>query len=159
MSNVPNIFVRHRTCLSAAITCALTCIPVASLSADAILDAMTNDQLVVARQEAMKRNGMVLRGAETLSGVAAEEVATALLETFGKMPDYFRPGSVSAASKALPAVWQNTSQFEEFTAEALLIARVMGDAARSGDQLTYSDAVRAMGNACNECHDVFRSDK
>jgi len=77
------------------------------LSGAVLAASMTNDQLVAARVAAMKQDGMVLRGAKSLSGQAAIDAATIVIKNFTKFPSLFPPGSITAKSRATEKIWQN----------------------------------------------------
>jgi cytochrome c556 len=127
------------------------------LVADPALASLTDQQLVDARQTAMKENGKALRAAQALAGAEALTAATTLLQNFTNFPLLFREGSLTANSRALPLIWAPDSRFDEFIDEAKIAARVMRQAAESGDNAYYLAAVDAIGSACNECHSVYRS--
>src|SRR5690349_4465832 len=78
---------------------------------DPAIATMTNDQLVEARQAAMKQNGMTLKGAGDLSGDQAVAAATTLLQNFTNLPDLFKEGSITDKSKAQPNIWENWDDF------------------------------------------------
>lgn len=124
---------------------------------DPAIAAMTSDELVAARQAAMKQNGMTLRGAAQLSGADAVAVATTLLQNFTNLPALFKEGSVTDKSKALPAVWENWDDFKgRFDADAAT-AQLMLAAAMAGDTAGYVAAVDEIGKSCGGCHMTYRA--
>jgi cytochrome c556 len=80
---------------------------------DPAIAAMTPEQLVEARQAAMKEDGGVLRGAGDLSGAEASAAADVLIKNFTNLPHMFPEGSIVGDSKALPVIWE---EFDAFTA-------------------------------------------
>ncbi|MEO7221061.1 MAG: cytochrome c, partial [Devosia sp.] len=123
---------------------------------DPAIATMTNEQLVEARQAAMKQNGGALRGAADLSGEQAVAVATTLLQNFTNLPDLFKEGSSTDNSKALPAVWANWEDFRaRFDHDAEAAARMLA-AAQSGDTATYTAAIQEIGDSCGSCHMTYR---
>jgi cytochrome c556 len=124
---------------------------------DPAIATMTNEQLVEARQAAMKQNGMTLRGAASLSGEQAVAAATTLLQNFTNFPDLFKEGSITDKSKALPAIWENWDDFRaRFDHDAEAAAKMLA-AAQSGDTGAYTAAVQEIGESCGGCHMVYRS--
>ena len=123
---------------------------------DPTIATMTVDQKVEARQAAMKADGRLLRGARDLTGDEAVKVATAVLQNFTNFPALFADGATNDKSKALPIIW---TEFDKFTAifdEGKLVATKLREAAASDDTGLYGDALRAMGQVCSECHEVYR---
>jgi cytochrome c556 len=124
---------------------------------DPAIATMTNEQLVEARQAAMKQNGGALRGAADLSGDQAVAVATTLLQNFTNLPDLFKEGSVTDTSNALPAVWENWEDFRaRFDHNAEAAARMLV-AAQSGDTAAYTAAIQEIGESCGACHMTYRA--
>lgn len=123
---------------------------------DPAIESMSVDQLVSARQDAMKQNGSVLRSAMRASGDEAVKSATVLLQSFANMPALFREGSVNGASDALPAIWENWDDFKgRLDASAAAAQRAL-DAAKSGDATTYATAMQEIGQSCGGCHQAYR---
>ena len=124
---------------------------------DPAIAGMTNEQLVETRQNAMKQNGMTLRGAASLTGDEAVAAATSLLQNFTNLPDLFREGSITDKSKALPAIWENWDDFRARFDHNAEVAANMLAAAQSGDTATYTAAIEELGKSCGACHDTYRA--
>ncbi len=119
--------------------------------------AMSVDELVAARQAAMKQDGMVLKGASTLTGADAVAAATTLVQNFTNFPSLFPEGSVNDKSHALPIIW---TEFDKFTAnfdKDKASAQAMLVAATAGDAAGYAAAIKEIGSSCGECHMTYRS--
>lgn len=128
----------------------------ASVVVDPAIATMTNDQLVEARQAAMKQDGMALRGAAKLAGDEAVAAATLLLQNFTNLPALFKEGSITDKSGARPAIWENWEDFKaRFDADAASAARMLA-AAKSGDTATYTAAIDEIGQSCGACHMTYR---
>lgn len=123
---------------------------------DPAIATMTNDQLVEARQNAMKQDGGIMRSAGGLLGDDAIAATTTLLQNFTNFPALFREGSHTDKSKALPAVWERWDDFNAIFEEARLASSKALEAAQSGDGGLYADAIKAIGATCFECHQSFR---
>ncbi|HWA17839.1 MAG TPA: cytochrome c [Devosia sp.] len=123
---------------------------------DPAIATMTNDELVKARQDAMKEDGGILRTAAALTGDDAVAAATTLLQNFTNFPALFREGSITPDSHALPIIWQQWDEFEGIFKDAQLGATKMLEAALAEDDLAYGDAVRGLTQICGECHQTYR---
>lgn len=124
---------------------------------DPAIATMTTDQLVEARQNAMKQNGMTLRGAASLTGDEAVAAATLLLQNFTNLPALFKEGSVNDKSKAQPAIWENWDDFRaRFDHDAEVAAKMLA-AAQSGDTATFTASVQEIGESCGACHMTYRA--
>jgi len=145
-----------------ALTAALVLSPVAyaqdapTIVVDPAIATMTLDQVVEARKNGMKQNGMTLRGAAELSGADAVAAATTLLQNFTNMPSLFPEGSITANSKALPAIWENWEEFKAIFDADAESATLMLASAQSGDTAAYTAAIQKIGESCNTCHQKFR---
>ena len=140
-----------------AATLSLTAIAFAQdIVVDPAIASMTNDQLVKARQDAMKQNGMTLRGAADLSGADAVAAATVLLQNFTNLPALFKEGSATADSKALPTIWENWDDFKARFDKDAASAQLMLAAATAGDSAAYAAAADEIGKSCGACHSTYR---
>ena len=124
---------------------------------DPAIATMTNEQLVEARQAAMKQNGMTLRGAADLSGEQAVAAAASLLQNFTNLPDLFKEGSITDKSKAQPNIWENWEDFRTRFDNAAEAAKRMLAAAQSGDTAGYTGAIKEIGDSCGSCHMTYRA--
>src|SRR5690242_1425359 len=91
--------------LIAAVTATSFAQTAPTIVVDPAIAGMTNEQLVAARQAAMKEDGGVLRTAAGLIGDDAIAAATTLLQNFTNFPHLFKEGSITADSHALPIIW------------------------------------------------------
>ncbi len=123
---------------------------------DPAIETMSVDQLVEARQNAMKQNGGLLRGAMRASGDDAIAAANTMLQNFTNLPELFREGSTAANSKALPLIWENWDDFRaRFDEDAKHAAEAVA-AAQAGDAAAYGTALQAIGQSCGSCHQMYR---
>jgi cytochrome c556 len=124
---------------------------------DPAIATMTNEQLVDARQSAMKQDGRALRGADALTGEQAVAAATILLQNFTSFPALFREGSITDKSKARPDIWENWDDFQaRFAHDAEAAGRMLA-AAQAGDTAAYQVAVKEIGESCGACHMTYRA--
>lgn len=130
---------------------------VAQDAVDPAIAAMTPEQLVQARKDAMKENGGLMRGAGGLTGADATAAADVLIRNFTNFPAMFPEGSMVGDTKALPLIWQELDAFNAIFAKGLQGAKDMKAAAEAGDAAAYGEALKAIGATCAECHQKYRS--
>jgi cytochrome c556 len=123
---------------------------------DPAIAAMTPEQLVEARQAAMKEDGGILRGAGSLTGAEATAAADVLIKNFTNFPAMFPENSIVGDSKALPVIWQEFDAFTAIFDKALQGAKDMKVAAAAGDAAAYGAALKVIGGTCGECHQTYR---
>lgn len=130
----------------------------AAIAQDAAPDfaAMTPEQLVDARQEAMKEDGGLLRSAGSLAGADAVAAADTLIHNYTNLPLMFPEGSIVGDSRALPAIWEDWDGFAAIFATGLQGAVDMKAAAEAGDVAAYTAALQVVGGTCGECHQAYR---
>ena len=119
--------------------------------------SMSPEELVEARQAAMKEDGGILRGAGNLSGAEATAAADTLIRNFTNFPAMFREGSIVGDSKALPVIWEKWDEFTAIFATAQKAATDMKVAAEAGDTAAYAAALEGIGATCGQCHQTYRS--
>ena len=119
--------------------------------------AMSHEELVEARQDAMKEDGGLLRRAGGLTGAEAVAAADTLIRNYTNLPHMFPEGSNIGDSKALPVIWQDFETFTGIFAKGLQGANDMKAAAEAGDAAAYAAALQVVGGTCGECHQKFRS--
>ena len=91
--------------------------------------ARTARWLVDARQNAMREDGKLLRGAGRLTGDDAVKAAETLVTNFTNFPALFPQGSIVSDSKALPSIWEH---WDTFTG---LFASVQGPSGASANSI------------------------
>ena len=127
-----------------------------ALEPDPAIAAMSNDELVAARQAAMKEDGGLLRRAGRLEGQEAIDAATVLLRNFTNFPALFREGSITDKSEALPAIWERWDEFTALLTQGQAFSGAALAAAQAGDTAGYQAAVKGLSQLCGTCHQQFR---
>ena len=74
---------------------------------------MSADQLVDARQKAMKEDGETLKDNFKATGQAAVTAVNTVEQNFTNFPALFAGGATNAKSHALPIIW---TEYDKFTA-------------------------------------------
>ena len=70
----------------------------------------------------------------------------------------FPVGSDVEKSEALPAVWENRAEFNAAMTKFVRTAKLMEQAATTGDMGQIGSAIQSLGGACKGCHDDFREE-
>jgi cytochrome c556 len=127
------------------------------VAVDPAIASMSPEELVEARQEAMKEDGGILRGAGGLSGADAVAAADVLIQNFTNFPALFAEGSIVGDSKALPIIWEEKEAFDAIFAQAVEISTGMKAAAEAGDTAGFAAGAQELGGLCGMCHQKYRS--
>lgn len=90
--------------------------------------------------------------------VLAERNARKVMELSLLIPEVFAVDTrgVPIYTRAKDFIWDNWDTFLDLANELNRTATVMAEAAASGDQAAFTQAMRATGPACGKCHDLFR---
>jgi cytochrome c556 len=124
---------------------------------DPAIAGMTPEQLVDARQEAMKQNGGILRNLGTLSGAEAVAALDTVIQNFTNFPALFAEGSIVGDSKALPLIWEDKDAFDAIFNAAKEQAMAAKAAAEAGDAAAFGTAAQGIGAFCGQCHNKYRA--
>lgn len=127
-----------------------------TITPDPALSSLTPEQMVAKRQELMKANGKALKGAGAASGEAAVAAADTLISDFSNLTVLFPEGSAVGETEALPAIWENYTEFQAILANAVAGATAMKAAAEAGDATAYAAAIKMVGGFCGQCHETYR---
>jgi cytochrome c556 len=124
---------------------------IAWAQADVIKERQENRKQAAAAMRAIK----AIVDAKGATSGAVEQAAKlkTLQVAFDKM---FPPGSDMGDSKALPAVWTDSSGFEAAGKNAVAAYDKLSVAAGSGDAAALNTAFQDAGKACGACHEKFR---
>lgn len=123
---------------------------------------MAADDPIHARQELMKNNGKATKAVvPILKGAAPFNLATvqAALNTYIKAADegpaLFPPGSDKGKTHALPAIWQNKSDFDAHFAK--LGADSKAALAAIKDEASFKADFPPIFKDCGGCHKTYRA--
>lgn len=127
---------------------------------DPAILTMAPEAKVTARQQAMKDDGRMLRGAGAATGADAVTAAQTLVTNFTNFPHLFTEDTVGVGGEnnAKPEIWQNWDAFVGLFAEARGHAEAALTAAQAGDMAAYQAALQPIGKLCGDCHQQFRSE-
>ena len=73
------------------------------------------------------------------------------------LPDLFPEGSSTGDTRALLAIWENSTDFGEKISATQLASDDLVDAIRSGNSDAIEDARSSLGQTCGSCHSDFRA--
>ena len=130
--------------------------------------AATPAETVAARQNNFKQIGRAQKAISDELKKPSPDIAVIRTSTqvlTGLAPQinrWFPRGSgVESGAKtgALPAIWQQTAQFNNHAAQLTTAVRGLQRAAASGDADQIKAAFPAVGGACKGCHDTFKGPK
>ena len=74
------------------------------------------------------------------------------------VPHVFPEGSGVSKSEALPEIWENPDDFKAAVDKFVEAANGISTAANDGDAAGIGPAMKALGQACKNCHDNFREE-
>lgn len=149
----------NKTLIAAALTVAVTA---------TAAWAATPAETVVARQNNFKQLGRAQKAIADELKKPSPDVAVIRTSTqtmAGLAPNihrWFPRGSgVESGAKtgALPAIWQQTAQFNSRAGQFTNAVRGLQGAAASGDVNRIKAAFPAVGGGCKGCHDTFKGPK
>jgi cytochrome c556 len=122
--------------------------------------ALGQEDPVAAREALMKDNaaqatiaGGMVRGETPFDAAAAKAAMEKIAANAAEIPSLFPQGS--EGGNALPAIWQNFSDFEAHAAALKTAADAAAAAADQGAE-AFGTAFGAVGQACGACHQIYR---
>jgi len=69
----------------------------------------------------------------------------------------FAPGSEKGKTRAKPAIWENTDDFEQKLANFRSEVAALAEAANAGDKAATVEQFKQTGGTCKACHDNYKS--
>jgi cytochrome c556 len=142
----------------ATFACAVIADDAPTFTVDPAIAAMTADQKVDARRQAMKDDGRALKAALSASPADAVKRIDTALQNFTNFPALFADGATNAKSSADPQIWKEfdtvTALFDKGKTD-LLTARA---AAAVGDTAALKQAIVAVSGVCSDCHNTYRDE-
>jgi len=79
-----------------------------------------------------------------------------IMENMDKVLDLFPKGSLSEKSRAKAEIWEKWDEFSKNPGIVKSAAQALADAAKAKDEEGVNTKLKALGNACNNCHRNFR---
>jgi len=140
---------------------AFAAIPLTAALAQAPSAGLTPEQIVAARQSAYMLSGgsfAAMKGAADAGADVRTLVfpSRTLARWARTLPSLFPAGTDLASSKALPAIWSDRAGFEARAAAYAEAARLMAEAAQSGDRAAFLARWADVRATCSACHDTYR---
>jgi cytochrome c556 len=115
------------------------------------------------RQKAMKGNSAdakaIKAAVESKDYATIEMKAKDIMGTAEKIPSLFPKGSTTGKTKAKPEIWEKEDEFAKNAKNLGKAANELADAAKSKDDAAVGVKVKALGEACGNCHKAFRAEK
>lgn len=125
--------------------------------------AFAQSDVIEKRQKLMKSNSATAKALK--QAVADKDYATietkvkVITGNMDRVLDLFPKGSTSEKSRAKPVIWEKWDEFSKNPAKVKKAATDLAEAAKAKDQAKVEADYKALGNACNGCHKVFRAEK
>ena len=108
----------------------------------------------------MKKIGLMLRGSAPFDAAQAQAAAEAIASHASHMEMLFPPGSLSAPTEALPAIWDKRDEFAGLTKALNTRAdRLAQMAAAGASEAEIAAQFQTLGETCSSCHEKFRIKK
>ena len=121
-------------------------------------------EVIKQRQEIMKANGAaaktladMMKGEKPYSQDAAHQAAVTINDNSKKIPSMFPAGSGTEAgvkTGALPAIWQNKTDFDE---KSKKLEEESAKLVAANDEAAVKAQFGNVGKACGGCHETYRS--
>jgi cytochrome c556 len=109
----------------------------------------------VVAQKMIPLGGMA-RGDIELDEDLFKKSASDLVTMAGMTTEGFMPEGTVSGSAALPAIWENWSDFEQKAADFQQAAQALNDAAQSGGFAAAQSLVQPLAGTCGGCHRTYR---
>src|SRR6266571_5748572 len=115
------------------------------------------------RQKLMKSNSEAAKAikaaVESKDYATIEMKAKDIMGNAEKIPDLFPKGSTVGKTKAKPEIWEKGDEFAKNPKALAKAASELADAAKAKDDAAVGVKVKALGEACANCHKNFRAEK
>jgi cytochrome c556 len=123
--------------------------------------SFADDDPIKARQKLMDANGdtskplvPILKGQAPFDLATAQTALKAYIATAENAPALFPPGSDKGKTHALPAIWQNKSDFEARFAKLSVYAKAAMASVK--DAATFKAGFGPIFKDCGGCHELYR---
>jgi cytochrome c556 len=117
--------------------------------------------VVEKRQKLMKLNSADAKAIKKALGEkdskTVEVKAKEIMGNMDKVLELFPKGSTAENSRAKPEIWDRWDEFSKHPGKVKKAAQELVDAAKSGDDSKSGAKFKALGDACNACHNDFRA--
>jgi cytochrome c556 len=80
-----------------------------------------------------------------------------IMDNMDKILDLFPKGSISEKSRAKAEIWEKWDEFSKNPGIVKIAAQALADAAKSKDETEVNTKLKALGDACANCHNSFRA--
>jgi cytochrome c556 len=115
------------------------------------------------RQKAMKGNSAdakaIKAAVESKDYATIETKAKDIMGTAEKIPSLFPKGSTAGKTKAKAEIWEKQDEFAKNAKNLGKAASELADAAKAKDDAAIGVKVKAVSEACGNCHKAFRAEK
>jgi cytochrome c556 len=99
----------------------------------------------------------VNRGQAPFDAAEAAKRAKRMDVMIGILPEAFPADSLGENSKAKPEIWTDKTEFDRLMQEFITRSAKLAQTAAGGQEADIKAAAKAVGEACGQCHDKFKS--
>lgn len=126
----------------------------AALAHDGVKDPTVMKRMKAMEQSAsaLKVLGQIAKGQRAYDAALAVRTQKALVAASGATATLFKSQATDPKSEALPAIWQNWSDFQKRAKASNRAAKAL-DASSAG---TIGAGLGAIGQTCSGCHELYR---
>ena len=140
----------------------------ASEAASTVLEnGMTVKEQIELRQGQLKKVGKAFKTisdqlkSDSPDVAAIQAAAASVPAEASDLADWFPEGTgpeTGIDTEALPAIWENKSDFTQKASDLITAANNLNTAAQGGDIAAIGEAFKTTGGTCKACHDKYRLD-
>jgi cytochrome c556 len=147
---------------TALLVAALVAIPIAAATAQTPAASLTPEQIVAARQSAYILSGGSFAAMKAAADAGADVKqlafpARSLARWARTLPSLFPAGTNLPNSHARPEIWSDRAGFEARAAAYADAARLLAEAAQSGNRDAFLAQWTATRTTCGACHDSYKT--
>ena len=128
-----------------------------------LIGALAPDTVVLRRKLMESNNSAV---AEAINQAIKEKnfseipvKVNVVMDNMDRVLNYFPSGSLSENSRAKPEIWEKWGEFSKNPGRVKKAAQELAIAARARNEEAVKVRFKALGEACKNCHDGFRTPK
>ena len=137
---------------------ALTTTP--ALAVDSAASAIEARKAIFKRMESnMRPLAAIARGRAPADKATMERHSAAIASAARQISGAFRTNTASSSveTEAKDSIWSNKADFDAKAARLVTASNTLSTAASSGDAARFRTALVAVGQACKDCHDSYRT--
>lgn len=136
---------------------------IATLTLFAAGELFAQADVIEKRQKLMKSNIAAAKAIKAAVGkkdyATVETKAKDIMGNMDRVLDLFPKGSTGPKSRAKAEIWEKWDDFSKNPAKVKEAAQELAEAAANKNDAEMGAKFKALGGACNDCHNAFRAEK